>query len=286
MDRLKEIRSDDDEELQEMNSSSDPTPEISKAKAAYVSIQEIVQKLKGNTTKIKALKEREKKSVNENDRKAIMNQVNDLLSESNQLGASAKGQFDSIKSENASATSRSGTTAQIHANLYNQNVKKFQEVMKDFNEASEEYKKCLQERTRRELKHVGIKDEEVERVIESGNANEVLAQAITSENLDDLVLDIQNRHSDILKLEHQVLEVQELFLDLANLVNIQGETIDNIQENITHAVKSTEDAASHVKDAEHYQTKARKQQCLIAIIVIIILIVILAPVLGTTLKSS
>jgi len=215
-----------------------------------------------------------------------MTQVNDILGESNQLGASAKGQFDSIKAENASATSRSATTAQIHANLFNQNLKKFQEVMKDFNDSSEEFKKSLQERTRRELKHVGIKDEEVERVIESGNANEVLAQAITSENLDDLVLDIQNRHSDILKLEQQVTEVQELFLDLANLVNIQDETISNIQENITSAVNSTEDAASHVKAAENYQTKARKQQCLIAVIVLIVLIVILAPVLGTTLKSS
>jgi len=61
MNRLNEIRSEDDEEAQEMTPSSDANSEISKAKAAYVSIQEIIQKLKTNTTKVRALKEREKK---------------------------------------------------------------------------------------------------------------------------------------------------------------------------------------------------------------------------------
>jgi len=289
MDRLHEVRDGDSSDDLEMGNQGDATPEVGRQMATYQPITESLQRIRNNTTKLKAFKEREKKLVKDKDRQELMQQINTLLTETSGIGTAVKQKFESIRADNVAASSKAGgqTSTQIRNNLYTKNLQDFQGVMKEFNEASDEFKKSLQDRTRRELRHVGITDEtEIEKVIDSGNAHEVLNQAMTSENLEEMVLDIQNRHSDILKLEHQVNEVQELFLDLANLVNIQGQTIDNIDSNIQQAFHHTENAAESVREAEVYQTKARKRQCCLLVIVLVILMVILGPVLGTQLTKN
>jgi len=278
MDRMRELKDEQD-------GSDEPetteAPEITKVTEVYEPIKESFKTIKANTARIKALKEKEKKTTYENDRKSIMQQMNTILTETNQIGTQTKKKFDAIKAENASSgESKSSATYLMKDNLFKTNVKEFQATMKDFNAASDEFKKSLQDRTRRELKNVGIKDQEIERVIESGNAQEVIHEAITSDNLEDMVMDIESRHSSIIQLEKQVLEVQELFLDLANLVSIQGETIASIDEHITVSKQYTEDAATHVAEAEDYQKKARKRQCCIVIIVIVVLLVIIGPTLA------
>jgi t-SNARE complex subunit (syntaxin) len=55
------------------------------------------------------------------------------------------------------------------------------------------------------------------------------------ESLKEAVREIEERHSDILKLEQSVLEVYELFKDLAVLDDSQQEVIDNISQRTSTA---------------------------------------------------
>jgi len=284
MDRLRELK--DVQDGPDDVSSSD-APEITQVTEVYETIKDSFKTIKSNTTKVKALKEKEKKTSSENERKSIMQQMNTILTETNQVGTQTRKKFDAIKAENASSgDSKASATYQVKENLFNKYVREFRDTMKDFNSASDDFKKNLQDRTRRELKNVGIPDQDVERVIESGNAQEVIHEAVTSDNLEDMVNDIESRHSNILQLEKQVLEVQELFLDLANLVSLQGETIVSIEDHISQSKVYTEDAATHIAEAEDYQKKARKRQCCIVIIVVVVLLVILGPTLGVALKGG
>ena len=61
-------------------------------------------------------------------------------------------------------------------------------------------------RTRREIKIVDkdLKDSEIDKIIESGKAQDVIKEALISDNLKNVVQVIEERHLDILKLEHQV----------------------------------------------------------------------------------
>jgi len=154
--------------------------------------------------------------------------------------------------------------------------------------ASHEFKQSLQERIRRQLKIVDskISDEEVEKIVASGQADGVIKQVLISENLQDVVRDIEDRHLDILKLERQVLEVYELFKDLATLVEIQQESLDVIENRIGKAKDYVERAEGQLAEAEVYQKKTRKKQCCLIILLLAILIAILGPVLGTQLKKS
>ena len=104
--------------------------------------------------------------------------------------------------------------------------------------------------------------------------------------LEDVVADIEERHTEILHLETQVLEVFELFKDLASLVDQQGEQLDTIESNVTKASMHVAAAEKDLTEAEVLQRKARKKQCMIAMICVAILVVILVPTILKSLGST
>jgi len=210
-----------------------------------------------------------------------MGQVNAIFSQAQSQGSECKKRLDNLNTENIKFEKENPTaaTTQARKNLHLKNVKDFQLSMKEFSEASDEFRKSLQDTTRRQLKNAGLSDKEADKVVESGNAQQVLQQAMVDENLDDLVQEIESRHDDIMKLERQVLEVAELFKDLATLVDVQQDTIDTIEHRIESAKGHVDKGTEAVIEAEKLQKSGRKRTCIIIAIVLVVLIVILAPVL-------
>ena len=159
--------------------------------------------------------------------------------------------------------------------------------MNDYNAASQEFKQNLQERTRRQLKIVdsNISDDEIEKIVSSGHANSFIKDFLT-ENVKDVVRDIEERHHDIIKLENQVTEVFELFKDLATLVEIQQESLDVIENRITNAKAYTATAETELKSAENYQKKARSKQCCLLICLLVVVVVMLLAIILPNLNKS
>ena len=61
-----------------------------------------------------------------------------------------------------------------------------------------------------------------------------------------------------MKLEKSIRELHDMFLDMAMLVESQGEMIDRIEYNVEQAVDYIESAKADTKKAVKYQSKARK----------------------------
>ncbi|KAI4822787.1 hypothetical protein KUCAC02_008315 [Chaenocephalus aceratus] len=85
--------------------------------------------------------------------------------------------------------------------------------------------------------------------------------------------EIETRHTEIIKLENSIRELHDMFVDMAMLVESQGEMIDRIEYNR---------AVSDTKKAVKYQSQARKKKIMI-IICCVILGVVLASTIGGTL---
>lgn len=66
------------------------------------------------------------------------------------------------------------------------------------------------------------------------------------DSLLDAVQEIEHRHKGILSIEQGVREIQELFNDLACLVDLQQETLDVIERNIMDTSKYSKDAEKKV----------------------------------------
>ena len=89
---------------------------------------------------------------------------------------------------------------------------------------------------------------------------------------------LEERSNAMLYLAKSVQEVQELFSDMALLVNNQGEHIDNIQINIENSATNVERANKQLLSASKYQEKKRKWcrriMCLFILVILIILLIL------------
>lgn len=81
-------------------------------------------------------------------------------------------------------------------------------------------------------------------------------------------------------------QVHRLFIDLAALVQLQGEIIDNIEVNIRTAKDHVVAAEKDIIQSKKNMQSARKKKCCILIIVLVVLGVIIGPVLATQIGKA
>ncbi|KAL3427716.1 snare domain-containing protein [Phlyctema vagabunda] len=92
---------------------------------------------------------------------------------------------------------------------------------------------------------------------------------------------IVEREAEIRNIEQGVTELNELFRDVAHIVNEQGESLDIIEHHVENTRADTRNANVELNSAARYQKNARsKACCLLLILAVILTIVILAVVLG------
>jgi t-SNARE complex subunit (syntaxin) len=212
------------------------------------------------------------------------------MSSTNKYSQAIKKTLDEIKNENAKYSEEDADSAktQMRSNLYQTHVRRFQQVMNEYNSAAQSFKQELQKRQRRELQIVvpDLPEEKLDEIVESGRSQDIIKQALVSDSLQETVRIIEERHLEILKLEQQVLEIYELFRDLATLVDLQQESLDVIETRIQHAKNYAEKGEAELYEAEDYQRKARNRKCCILIVLLAIVAVILGPTLANVLPSA
>ncbi|TNN15092.1 Syntaxin isoform 2 [Schistosoma japonicum] len=131
-----------------------------------------------------------------------------------------------------------------------------------------------------EVAQWSVTDDELENMLESGNA-QIFTQGIITDTQQarQNLADIEARHEDIMKLEKSIRELHDLFVDMAALVETQGELVDRIDINVKQTQDYVAEARQETKKAVIYKKKSRKKKFIIigvccAIIVIIIIIVV------------
>ncbi|XP_069950484.1 syntaxin-1A-like isoform X4 [Cherax quadricarinatus] len=162
----------------------------------------------------------------------------------------------------------------------------FCEAMSRYNTIQSEYRDRCKNRIQRQLEITGCKktDEELEEMLETGNV-EVFTQGIIMETQQarQRLADIEARHADIVKLETSIRELHDLFMEMAILVESQGEMVDRIENHVQEAQEYVETAKVQTKAALQYQGKARRKKIMI-IICVIILLCVLILILALTLS--
>lgn len=279
-----DIPDETDEKLERSNA------DINQYAQLYEPIKKNLEAISDNVEQIRQLKDKDKNIANEKSRKEIMDKLDKIMSETTRKARDIKNDLDDIDQKNKkySAENRNTATAQARRNMYDAHMRRLNKIMTEYNTASHEFKHDLQERTRRQLKIVNkdITDDEVEKIVSSGRANGFIAELLISENLEEVVRDIEERHLGILQLERQVLEVYELFKDLATLVDIQQDSLDVIENRIGKAKAYVEGGEIQLQQAEVYQQKARRKRVCLLIILLVILVIMIAGILGGVLTKA
>jgi t-SNARE complex subunit (syntaxin) len=172
-------------------------------------------------------------------------------------------------------------------------AKKFMEVMKKYQEMQTNYKGRYKGQLERQYLIVkpNATREELDKLTESDGAAVLTQQMFSMANrsLAKKQLDeMKERHHDILAIEKSIQELHQMFLDMALLVDQQGELIDRVGEHVEASADYTAKAAVQMEAA--VSSKRRSQRCKWIMFGILLFIIIgvgiyLAILFGTG-KSS
>ncbi|KAM3375852.1 syntaxin-related protein KNOLLE [Capsicum galapagoense] len=172
--------------------------------------------------------------------------------------------------------------------------KKLKELMMDFQGLRQrmmsEYKETV---GRRYFTVTGEQpDEEViDKIISSGNGQggeEFLSRAIQEHGRGkvlETVVEIQDRHDEAKEIEKSLLELHQIFLDMAVMVEAQGEKMDDIEHHVVNAAQYVNDGTKNLKTAKEYQKSSRTWMCIGIIILLILILVVIIPIATSFTKS-
>lgn len=116
-------------------------------------------------------------------------------------------------------------------------------------------------------------------MLESGNPAIFTSGIIESQISKQALSEIESRHRDIVRLESSIRELHDMFVDIAMLVENQGEVVDNIEVNVMKSTDHVELAKAETKKALRYQSRARKKTIII-VCILLILVAIVALIIG------
>ena len=72
--------------------------------------------------------------------------------------------------------------------------------------------------------------------------------------------ELETRKNEMLNLEKAITELHALFVEMANLVDEQGEMVNRILDNVTNTEAYVEKAVEDVHQAARYQSGARRKK--------------------------
>lgn len=224
-------------------------------------IREMIDKIQANVEEVKK-KHSAILSAPQSDEKTKQ-ELEDLMADIKKTANRVRGKLKSIEQniEQEEQTNKSNADLRIRKTQHSALSRKFVEVMTEYNRTQTDYRERCKGRIQRQLEITGraTTNEELEEMLEQGNSA-VFTQGIIMETQQakQTLADIEARHADIIKLENSIRELHDMFMDMAMLVESQGEMIDRIEYHVEHAMDYVQTATQDTKKALKYQSKARR----------------------------
>ncbi|XP_053205819.1 syntaxin-1A-like isoform X1 [Panonychus citri] len=241
-------------------------------------IRENIDKMQSNVEEVKKIHSAILSAPQTDER--AKQQLEDLMADIKKTANRVRGKLKSMEQciEQLEQSNIMSADFRIRKTQHSMLSQKFVAVMTDYNKTQTDYRERCKARIQRQLEITGksTTNEELEEMLESGNPA-IFTQGIMTDTQQarQTLADIEARHADIIKLENSIRELHDMFMDMAMLVESQGEMIDRIEYHVEHAREYIETAKQDTKKAREYQSKARRKQIMILICLIILVIVLI-----------
>ncbi|XP_065215190.1 syntaxin-1A-like [Planococcus citri] len=154
------------------------------------------------------------------------------------------------------------------------------DAISEFNAEQVDYKEKCEERIQRvvSIAKAEITDEKLEELLEQGSYGSIFNGDIITETMEvkRTLKEVQIRHQELVKLEKSIMELKTLFVEMALLVEQQGDIINSIEHHVQLAGEAMSEAKIATKKAMIYQEKAKmKKLILLAIAAVFVLLILL-----------
>ena len=95
----------------------------------------------------------------------------------------------------------------------------------------------------------------------------------------ETIREIQERHDSVKEIEKNLLELHQIFMDMAVLVEAQGEQLNNIEVQVNRSASYVERGTTQLRIAKSHQRNTRKWTCIAIILLLIIVLIVVLSVL-------
>ncbi|KAJ7981308.1 Syntaxin-132 like protein [Quillaja saponaria] len=253
-------------------------------------VEKQVDKLSGLLVKLKDANEESKSVTKASAMRAIKKRMEKDIDEVGKIARSVKAKIEAINKDNLANRQKPGCEKgtgvdRARMNLTNSLTKKFKELMTEFQNLrqriQDEYREVVE---RRVITVTGTRpdDATIDDLIETGNSEQIFQNAMQEMGRGQVLNtleEIQERHDTVKEIEKKLLDLQQIYLDMAVLVEAQGEILDNIESQVTNAVDHVQRGTSALQNAKKLQKNSRKWMCIAIIILLIIVAVIVVGVI-------
>ncbi|KAJ3669931.1 hypothetical protein LUZ60_010255 [Juncus effusus] len=253
-------------------------------------IEKQIEKLTKLLKKLQSANEESKAVTKASSMKAIKQRMEKDIDEVGKIARFTKSKIEEIDRDNitnrqkpgcgkGSGVDRSRTATTIALK------KKLKERMDDFQALREtiqqEYREVVE---RRVFTVTGNRadEETIDNLIETGKSEQIFKEAIQEQGrgqVMDTLAEIQERHDTVRELERKLLELQQIFMDMAVLVEAQGDMLDNIESHVSNAIDHVTTGTVALQKAKKLQKNSRKWMCIAIIILLLIVVIIVVAVL-------
>lgn len=229
-------------------------------------IREMIDKIQANVEEVKK-KHSAILSAPQSDEKTKQ-ELEDLMADIKKTANRVRGKLKGIEQaiEQEEQTNKSNADLRIRKTQHSALSRKFVEVMTEYNRTQTDYRERCKGRIQRQLEITGraTTNEELEEMLEQGNSA-VFTQGIIMETQQakQTLADIEARHADIIKLENSIRELHDMFMDMAMLVESQGEMVDRIEYHVEQSRDYVATGQEQLVQASKYMSKARKKKIMI-----------------------
>lgn len=125
-------------------------------------------------------------------------------------------------------------------------------------------------------------DDTIETLISTGESENFMQKAIAEQGrgqVMDTIMEIQERHDAVKDIEKSLLDLHQVFLDMAALVEAQGQQLNDIESHVAHASSFVRKGTVELETAREYQKSSRKWACMAVLLVIVLIAVLVLPLL-------
>lgn len=99
-----------------------------------------------------------------------------------------------------------------------------------------------------------------------------------TQNARHQLAEVNARHKIILDIEKSIRELHHLFVEMASIVEQQGELIDIIERNVVKAAEATSSGQSQLKQARDKKRSARRNKYICYAVIAVVLIIMIAGI--------
>lgn len=252
-------------------------------------LKEQLRDLETLYNQLKSANEQSKTLHNVNSIKELRSKMDNDVASSLKKAKLIKQGLESLDRSNAANRSLPGcgsgsSTDRTRTSVVNGLRKKLKDSMTSFNDLrqrmSSEYRETVQ---RRYFTVTGENADEstLDSLISTGQSETFMQRAIQEQGrgqVMDTILEIQERHDAVTMIERNLKELHQVFMDMAVLVESQGEQLDDIESHVNRAHSFVTNGVQQLQVAKKHQRNTRKWTCYGILLLLIIIAIILVSI--------